>query len=184
MDEQPEIIRRIGLAHAAQRTIKKQVDCKGVAVAAKLDLMAGVTGSSMCWAIESHVLTNSMLQRMHSTYCKMVRGAVGFRWDGRGELVQYLVRIHSKVKHALINHRNGTVVHQIFRKQWRYFGHLARCSDDDLKFLLKLRSTNFELDNRGLHHRNPQKVLHRVSGAQKQAFDCHMHAFAQHMAWP
>ena len=39
-------------------------------------------------------------------------------------------------------------------------------------------------ENRCLHHRNPSKVLHRVSGAQKHAFDHHVAAFAGHMNWP
>ena len=48
LNENPEAMRRDDLAHAAQHTIKQQVTSKGVVASAKLDLMAAVTGASMC----------------------------------------------------------------------------------------------------------------------------------------
>eukprot|EP00973_Karenia_brevis_P067300 9359823-Karenia_brevis.AAC.1 len=75
------------------------------------------------------------------------------------------------------------MISHVFRKHWRYMGHLARKVGSDEQMLVNYRTSEFYMFNAALHHRNPSKVLHRQSGAQRPIFDKYMHEAASFFQW-
>ena len=78
----------------------------------------------------------------------------------------------------------GDIVKQCLVRYYRYAGRLARLdSSHPTKKILHWRCQGWRESNRSLHHSNPTKVLHRVSGAQKSQWEELIYSFAKAIGW-
>ena len=120
---QPEVNKRIGLAYGVTRSLDGGVwRSRYLSRGTKLRVFSSIVLPVLLYSCEAWTLTLGLRRRLDSFMTTSLRRILGYRWQDRVSNARvFLIAEAGMVK----------VMCQIRDRQLRYFGHVARLSDDD-----------------------------------------------------
>eukprot|EP00973_Karenia_brevis_P073676 10238813-Karenia_brevis.AAC.1 len=91
-------------------------------------------------------------------------------------------KVNASFANRVIRGETGSIVTNSLKKQWRFFGHLARSSDSLLRELLQFRNFTYVRDGTGVRARD-REWTYRRGGQQMPYLDKHISLYAEHKNW-